>query len=344
MRTPTSPNGATRNGDHVNGTAPRPQWQFRDQRVPARLCHLLRDDKITSTDLLLLFVIDSLVRPQGAEDGLGAFPTNKYLGEAVNVHPVYAGNRINYLNELGLVLIVYVGQQRYLEAEWSRTAEEREALAGEYGKAHRKAYRKLLKHLADKDDDSEATPEPASLKEDIGGVQGKPLPPLKGNLEPLHIRVLNTKPGGGAAASRPSTRGVEQPLPLNGKPTHTGNGAAKPPKPLSPECMEVAKAAHKASCDAHKAKVQGSPLVWAKNLAAICKRITEGGESRVLAAFRWYCKAVKQDGYRGPDITCSKAVNERSFLWLEREMKGKRKRRLEDIWAGEPEDEVLEQP
>lgn len=122
-------------------------WQFRDQKVPARVCYLLQQGTINVTDLLLFFVIDALVKPQGQEDGLGCYAGNPALAQAVNVVPHYVSERLHHLHKLGLVVICHLGNQRYLELEWSRTGEERKALAGEYGKIHRKAYRHMLDNL-----------------------------------------------------------------------------------------------------------------------------------------------------------------------------------------------------
>ncbi len=122
-------------------------WQFRDPKVPARVCYLLQQGKVNVTDLLLFFVIDALVKPQGNEDGRGCFASNATLAKAANVVPTYVSERLHYLQDMGLVVICSIGSQRYLELEWSRTGEERKALAGEYGKAHRKAYRKMMDNL-----------------------------------------------------------------------------------------------------------------------------------------------------------------------------------------------------
>ena len=124
-------------------------WQFRDQRVPARIVHLLRDDKIFVRDLLLMFAIDSLVKPQGEEDGVGCFASNSYLAKVVKANTTYVSERLNTLKKMGLVVIITLKGRRYLELEWSRTAEEVREVAGEYGNALRKARRLLRNACSD---------------------------------------------------------------------------------------------------------------------------------------------------------------------------------------------------
>ena len=150
-------------------------WQFRDQKVPARLWYLLREGRINTTDLLLMAVIDPLVRPQGDERGLGCFASNRYLMEATR--PVskrsspeqslkYVSERLNYLASLGLILIIRLDDVRYLELEWSRTAEERAALEGTYGAALRAAYKKLEGSLPQPDPPVNDRSLPSGLKPD----------------------------------------------------------------------------------------------------------------------------------------------------------------------------------
>ena len=124
-------------------------WQFRDQVIPARVFFLLKQGKLTTTDLLLLAVINSMVKPQWekGEAGLGCFSGNKYLADAVNVHDTYVSQRLSYLSSLGIVIIINVRGKRYIELEWSRTAEERSELEGVYGKHLRRAYRKMYLNL-----------------------------------------------------------------------------------------------------------------------------------------------------------------------------------------------------
>lgn len=122
-------------------------WQYHSQVVPGRVLYLLSNGKLTATDLLLCCVINSLVKPQADEEGVGCYATNKYLARAVKVGPHYVSSRLQLLEDEGLLLRFTVGEQRYLEMDWSRTAEERQALRGEYGKQCRKAYSRLIKHL-----------------------------------------------------------------------------------------------------------------------------------------------------------------------------------------------------
>lgn len=137
-------------------------WQFRDQKIPARLLYLLKlgesDGGITATDLLLSCVIDALVKPQGDETGLGCYASNEYLGAAAGAHPTYVPQRFKRLEELCLLLVVRLKGQRYLEMEWSRTAEERAALEGGYGVALRRAYEALEKRLKDRENEGLENP------------------------------------------------------------------------------------------------------------------------------------------------------------------------------------------
>lgn len=120
-------------------------WQFRDQIIPARVCHLLRQKKITSKDLLLFFVIDALVKAQTDKAGKGCFASNAFLGHAIDAHEKYVAQRIRYLRDKKLLLVIKFGaKKRFLETAWSRTVEEILALEGKYGIRYRKAYLRMF--------------------------------------------------------------------------------------------------------------------------------------------------------------------------------------------------------
>ncbi len=123
------------------------RFQYRTQQVPPRISGLLREKKITATDLLLMFAIDTLVKPQTNEDGIGCYASNAYLGCAANVHEKYVQERLTYLKSMGILLSVKMKGQRYLELEWSRTAEERSAMEGLYGEIIRQAHQNAVESL-----------------------------------------------------------------------------------------------------------------------------------------------------------------------------------------------------
>ena len=154
----------------------RLEWQFRDQKVPARLCHLLQQGRISATDLLLCFVIDALVRPQGEKTGRGCYANNSFLSRAVNAASNYVSGRIHHLARYGLLLVFWVDGVRYLEMEWSRTAEERQALCGKYGRTCRRAYKELLDKLDSRRDTGKPVAPPT----------GKPVAPPTGKPEVIY--------------------------------------------------------------------------------------------------------------------------------------------------------------
>ena len=102
------------------------QFEFSGCAFPKGLFYLLRDDKITKTDLLLLFVIDSFVR----YGKYGCHASNNYLAKATGASPNYISNAISRLqnDDLKLLTIFWKDGQRYLETDWSRLTIEKEAL------------------------------------------------------------------------------------------------------------------------------------------------------------------------------------------------------------------------
>lgn len=122
-------------------------WEFREQVLPPRLIHLLLEEQISRKDLLLIFVIGALVRPQADQNGIGCFASNEYLANAIKSNPIYVSSRLALLEEKGLLLIVNYDGRRYLELEWSRTGEERASMPDGYGKALRAAYDKIHQRL-----------------------------------------------------------------------------------------------------------------------------------------------------------------------------------------------------
>jgi hypothetical protein len=126
------------------------EWQFRQQNTPAYVCHLAQQGKVSLKDLLLMWTIDSLVKPQTDKEGSGCYASNEYLGEAAGCHPMHVSKRLQYLAEIGLVVIINYKNQRFLELEWSRVAKELAAMRGNYGIRLRNALKKLNKRVRGK--------------------------------------------------------------------------------------------------------------------------------------------------------------------------------------------------
>src|SRR5208282_4955762 len=109
---------------------------------------------------------------QGDEHGRGCYASNNWLGERLRKNGMYISGRISQLQKSGMLMIVNYEGRRYLEVDWSRTAEERAAMDDEYGELLRKEFT-LLEAIVE-----EGTGKP------VGGVQenltkvgtGKPVP------------------------------------------------------------------------------------------------------------------------------------------------------------------------
>ena len=173
------------------------EYCFRSQVTPAFVCQLLREGKLTTSDLLLMWIIDSMVQTEwGGKRAVGCFMSNKYLAQATNTHPGYVSNRISHLCEMKLIVIVWRGHQRYLELEWSRTAAERDAMKdGTYKEALLDAY------------ENQITNKGGSLKSsDVNRFtdSGKPEPPLQENLKHKYSSTKNSKNKIKSDASRPT--------------------------------------------------------------------------------------------------------------------------------------------
>lgn len=188
------------------------RWQFRDQVTPARIAHLLMKRKITSTDLLLFWLIGSLVRPQGRRSGLGCWASNAGFAKWTGLNPTYISQRISFLAKRGLILIVTWNGKRYLELEWSRTAEERDSLEGEYGKLLRKTHAELEARMETK----------RALGKPKGDPLGKPKRGVRENLKQIGIdRSIKGKEKEGGRQMPPVS-------PLSS--TSSLNGKASPPQ------------------------------------------------------------------------------------------------------------------
>jgi hypothetical protein len=105
---------------------PRPtileKLHWRDLRIPGDIFTLLLDNSISSTEILLLAIIDGGVRVRGE----GCWITNKEFANALGIKHEFSIRRmIRHLKDLGLVKQVgwkmYHGQRcRLLETSWSR--------------------------------------------------------------------------------------------------------------------------------------------------------------------------------------------------------------------------------
>lgn len=125
----------------------KPSFEFREQMVPPRLIYLMQNANVTLTDLLFMFLINSLVRSQGRGKGLGSYASNSFYAKEIGVARSYISERIKVLRNLGLVLVIHSEGIRYLELEWSRVGEEKRRLEGQYGEDYRKEYEEVMKLL-----------------------------------------------------------------------------------------------------------------------------------------------------------------------------------------------------
>jgi hypothetical protein len=103
----------------IRGQAPNlqtPEFQFRGTFIPAGVIHLLKDKKITSTDLLLLILVDCYTR----YGGHGCYAQNAYLGAQLRVTPLWVSESVTKLKRLGLLRAYDVDGKRHLVTVWSR--------------------------------------------------------------------------------------------------------------------------------------------------------------------------------------------------------------------------------
>ncbi len=120
-----------------------PIWRFGDLRnVPGKVMYMLATHEITTVDHLLCYIIGSMLNSPNKKDKR-CFVTNDYLAEALGRDSSYISSRLNRLMKLGIVMIIWVKDQRYLELAWSRTAEERAELTGAYGEECRRVHAQL---------------------------------------------------------------------------------------------------------------------------------------------------------------------------------------------------------
>lgn len=297
-------------------------FEYRDQHVPAHLWQLLREGGnkgITSTDLLILFAINAGVKHYSDGRGMGSFATNAYLGRAANVHEKYAQERINHMEKIGLILKVKLHGRRYLELEWSRTADERAALVGDYGEAIRIAHNNATK-ITKKQRERVRKTLPQS-KENL-------TPPSKENLTPylsIGLGMENTcsRTSRPAASTVAGTGAHLQQTPAK-TPTKTfgKKETPNPAKVIAEQLLEIVTKHRKLSPNA-------KPKLWHIPIAK--KVLSSWSFDRVVQILKWYDKNIS-DKYT-PRCNCGQELADK-FDRLEEAML----RKQEDE---EPEQEVM---
>lgn len=290
------------NGHHNNGTVKeKHSWQFREQSIPPRVWYLLREEKISAKDLLLISVIGSLTKAQTEEAGQGCYASNKYLAEAIKSHPMHVSKRISHLAKEGILLIVHMNDQRYLEVEWSRTSEEREALEGEYGKQYRRAYRILLKQLEERGVSLNANP-----------------PKPQGKLDPPALRLTPPKPQG-LPITKDEYEGIER---MKGVPPR--NGFAGKERAGSPEDVAAAEKL-KESLRTSNRRVEGwNSAGWSGTF----RLLREKDKQEYGPVLDWFClnsSREKQDQFKLPSI-CNAKQFRKHFEWISDVMRKDRKK------------------
>lgn len=219
-----------------------PTWQFRDQILPSRLVYLLRDKVISSTDLLLIFIINTLVKTHTEDSpGLGCYASNSYLAKSIGVHPMHISARISKLINLGLLVSITYKKQRYLELEWSRIGEELECMDHEYGILLRKARARMFKKKEKKDVNKDISDKNRDNTPAFRGGKGQHLGELKVDLEsppkgqplPIVFTVNNNKeyPKNMCAPQKGGHSDISKPIPsfpeINIKENTAGKKLAK---------------------------------------------------------------------------------------------------------------------
>lgn len=155
---------------------PKRVWRFdRSFELPPNILELLKNSKITSTDILLMSVIEAMTR--NSTNHLGCFMSNGYLADAIGGNKTYVSDRIAHLEHEGFLLIVWLNGKRYLELEWTRPAEERAELEGEYGEELRRQYQKLLDRLEQNKKLSRFRKNPKGSEKTEPPLRKKPNPP-----------------------------------------------------------------------------------------------------------------------------------------------------------------------
>ncbi len=91
-------------------------FQFRNPTVPGGWLDLLLTGKITRNQFLLTVIIDCYVK----RNGPGCWASNSHLGNLLQISPHAASQIIKQMVRVGYIKRVLDGEQRSLEAYWSR--------------------------------------------------------------------------------------------------------------------------------------------------------------------------------------------------------------------------------
>lgn len=299
--------------------AVRTPFNFHAQLVPGRICQLTKDGKITLTDLMIMWVIDSLIKHFGDADcpreARYCFMSNKAIGEAVGVHEMHVVKRLKVMEGMGLLLRVTVDGQRYLELEWSRTAEERASLKGKYGEEIRKAHRELVNKLEGK-------------PEGLGGVSLEAYPGVSLNAYQTDKKEVTEKNTKAAGTTRPAGSWCRQCVP-----------SVMSPASKDCQCMEWANQLKKAiRKNGHRPK--SNPIAdWATSFRRLRDREKRTNIQEVLD---WYCNNCSQESVDRFNIPVTRDGKHfaNAFDWIAREMnkdtkkarEAEEKAREEDPW------------
>lgn len=246
-------------------------------------------------------------------------------------------------------------QQRHLSLLEECNLIERRRASSVYGKRQVKINYRLLTKLLNKHDD-QTSPPPKTANDHI---------PRKAASEPAtnreKRRVPTAKSGettskkglkdprGAASASR-NGHTPPQPASLNGE-VHTPFKQQRAAlsdrkkwltgdKPHELAAQQLYKALRKKG----RRTIGVGAGVWSEPLRPLSKR-----EANFNAVLAWFCDHCGKGDPSGlPDIANGRQFSEH-FDWIEKRWKiatgrSLKPKKLEDIWAGEPEDEVLEQP
>lgn len=299
--------------------SPRPSsWQFyTDQHTPASVCRLFAEGKITASDLLLLWVINSQIQSGRAKNGTGTcWMTNKALAAACQGScPTYVSERLSHLSLLGLVIVFHCDGRRHLECDWSRTAEERQSLPGEYGRACRDAYDVMTNRLRGFGSD----PKPPSGKTEAP-LREKPKPPLREKPKQNCMDDLTSKDDreetkktpptpplarGGGSAPEASALGEE---PTQTKTNGRRREGERPRLPgrdgTDPEVRtaeSLAQRLHALLLKHRKITDEKRPASWTREFGKLLKVRSEG---EIAAALDWYDAHVGEEYV--PHLFCAR--------------------------------------
>lgn len=173
--TKPSTNGHSTNGQ-VKGTKEHHEPKFRGTWTPAEIHYLLYERTITTTEYVLLDIINSLVDAKGD----GCWASNAYLADRIGMTEQHVKNMIGRLKKIGLLTHVgwkQVGEKQFrvLETAWSRVSVD--GGTGTFKSTPRGTFK------------STQSPSPTEKeierRGEIGGtpLRGSPPPPQNGNFD-----------------------------------------------------------------------------------------------------------------------------------------------------------------